>query len=70
MSMIRLRPAELDADLIQVRLLGELLINLANADLYMVIEDPITGKKEPRLVGGQGNRESSSREIRCRFYLV
>ena len=57
MSMIRLRPAELDADLIQVRLLGELLINLANADLYMVIEDPITGKKEPRLVGGQGKHD-------------
>lgn len=57
MSMIRLRPAELDADLIQVRLLGELLINLANADLYMIVEDPITHKKEPRLVGGQGKHD-------------
>ena len=52
MFLTSIRPDNLDSDMLEFRKVGELLINIVNQDVYMVITEPQTGKKEVRLIGG------------------
>lgn len=50
MAIVTLRPAELDPQAINLRAIGDLVANRAEADVYMVVE--VDGKKTFRLIGG------------------
>lgn len=52
MFLTSIRPDNVDSDMLEFRRIGELLINIVNQDVYMVVTEPQTGKKEVRLIGG------------------
>lgn len=52
MFLTTIRPDNVDTDMLEFRQIGELLINIVNQDVYMVVTEPHSGKKEVRLIGG------------------
>lgn len=52
MFLTSIRPDNIDTDMLEFRQIGELLINVVNQDVYMVVTEPQSGKKEVRLIGG------------------